>query len=247
MKENKYDNPEFFAQYSQMLRSVNGLDGAGEWHELKKLLPDFTGKRVLDLGCGFGWHCAYAVQQGAASALGIDLSEKMLQTARERNPGEGITYQRGSIEEADFPNSSFDVVLSSLALHYVEDFRSLCQKVYCWLAPGGDFVFSAEHPVFTAQGQQDWIYGEDGRPLCWPVDRYFIEGQRNACFLGQEVVKYHKTLTTYLNSLLNAGFQITGVVEPEPDPAMRDLPGMEDELRRPMMLLVSAQKEKKTP
>ena len=58
MKENKYDDERFFGQYSQMSRSVQGLRGAGEWHELKKMLPDFNGKRVLDLGCGFGWHCS---------------------------------------------------------------------------------------------------------------------------------------------------------------------------------------------
>ena len=52
--ENTYDRKEFFEKYSQMERSVKGLEGAGEWHELQKLLPDFSGKRVLDLGCGFG-------------------------------------------------------------------------------------------------------------------------------------------------------------------------------------------------
>ena len=63
MKENKYNNSHFFSQYSQMSRSVEGLKGAGEWHVLQKMLPDFAGKRVLDLGCGFGWHCAYAIEQ----------------------------------------------------------------------------------------------------------------------------------------------------------------------------------------
>lgn len=64
MKENKYDDEKFFSQYSRMSRSVDGLKGAGEWHVLKTMLPDFKGKRVLDLGCGFGWHCVYAVEQG---------------------------------------------------------------------------------------------------------------------------------------------------------------------------------------
>ena len=62
MKENKYDDEKFFHQYSQMSRSVDGLKGAGEWHVLQKMLPDFQGKRVLDLGCGFGWHCQYAIE-----------------------------------------------------------------------------------------------------------------------------------------------------------------------------------------
>ena len=76
MKENPYDNELFFKKYSEMLRSREGLDGAGAWSELKKLLPDFRGKRVLDLGCGYGWHCKYASENGARAVLGVDISGK---------------------------------------------------------------------------------------------------------------------------------------------------------------------------
>lgn len=72
MKENKYDDPTFFGKYSRMPRSKEGLAAAGEWHVLRRMLPSFEGKRVLDLGCGFGWHCRYAVEQGAASVVGVD-------------------------------------------------------------------------------------------------------------------------------------------------------------------------------
>ena len=101
MKENKYNNSHFFSQYSQMSRSVEGLKGAGEWHVLQKMLPDFAGKRVLDLGCGFGWHCAYAIEHGATHATGIDISEKMLEEARKRNPSPLIEYQCMAIEDFD--------------------------------------------------------------------------------------------------------------------------------------------------
>ena len=90
MKENKYDNSDFFSQYSQMSRSVEGLKGAGEWHVLQKMLPDFAGKRVLDLGCGFGWHCVYAIEHGATHVTGIDISKKMLEEARKRNPSHSL-------------------------------------------------------------------------------------------------------------------------------------------------------------
>ena len=69
MKENKYDEGMFFEKYSQMSRSVQGLQGAGEWRELERMLPDFKDKRVLDLGCGYGWHCRYAAEHGARSVL----------------------------------------------------------------------------------------------------------------------------------------------------------------------------------
>lgn len=244
MLENKYDDPVFFEQYSRMTRSVEGLRGAGEWHALQKLLPDFTGRRVLDLGCGFGWHCAYAAEHGAASVVGIDLSEKMLAKAREQNAAPNITYIRMPVEEVCYPADSFDLVISSLAFHYVPSFDAVCGKVDACLARGGDFVFSVEHPVFTAQGPQDWYYGAQGEKLHWPVDRYFEEGKRTAVFLGESVTKYHRTLETYIQTLLRHGFVVTGLVEPEPEQGMlQTVPGMADELRRPMMLLVSAHKQ----
>lgn len=131
----------------------------------------------------------------------------------------------------------------SLALHYVKDFRSVCQKVAQILPAGGYFVFSVEHPVFTAAGPQDWCYDETGAKCHWPVDRYFSEGKRNAVFLGETITKYHHTLTTYFTALLSAGFQITAVEEPQPTADMlKNIEEMKDELRRPMMLLVSAVK-----
>ena len=77
MKQNKNDDINFFNKYSKMERSIGGLESAGEWHILKTMLPSFEGKRVLDIGCGFGWHCRYASEQKASSIVGIDISEKI--------------------------------------------------------------------------------------------------------------------------------------------------------------------------
>ncbi|KFF13331.1 SAM-dependent methyltransferase [Chryseobacterium soli] len=243
MKENKYDSLSFFNQYEKMLRSQKGLEGAGEWHALQKMLPDFTGKTMLDLGCGFGWHCRYAIENGAKSVTGIDLSEKMLEKAREINHLEGIEYERKALEDVRYPTEKFDIILSSLTFHYIESFDVMAQNIYQWLKPNGHFVFSVEHPVFTAQGNQDWTYAEDGKKLHWPVDNYFAEGKRNTHFLGEDIVKYHRTLTTYMNSLLQQGFRIKEVIEPQPnDTMLEEFSEMKDELRRPMMLLISAEK-----
>jgi ubiquinone/menaquinone biosynthesis C-methylase UbiE len=243
MKENIYDNEQFFQEYSRFPRSVKGLSAAGEWLELKKMFPDFRGKRVLDLGCGFGWHCIYAAEQGAAHIVGIDISEKMLKVAKEKTIYPNIKYQKTAIEDIDFDSGSFDVVISSLAFHYIESFQDICNKVSRWLSVNGDFVFSVEHPIFTAHGIQDWVYDLEGNCQYWPVDKYFNEGMRTASFLGKEVVKYHKTLTTYIRDLLKIGFTITDLVEPQPAEHLLDsIPGMRDELRRPMMLIISAKK-----
>ncbi len=242
MPENKYDDSVFFEKYSQMSRSRQGLEGAGEWRTLQALLPDFTGKRVLDLGCGYGWHCIYAAEHGARSVTGVDVSEKMLQTAREKTSAPQVRYLHMPMEEIDFPAGSFDVVFSSLAFHYIEDFPALLGRISACLAGGGELIFSVEHPVFTAQGPQDWVYTPSGEIDHFPVDHYFSEGKREARFLGEAVTKYHRTLTTYLDSLLTGGFQLLRVVEPQPPEDMLHLPGFQDELRRPMMLIVSARK-----
>ena len=149
MKENKYDDEHFFSQYAQMSRSVEGLQGAGEWHILQKMLPDFTDKRVLDLGCGFGWHCIYAIEHGAKCVTGIDISGKMLEKAQKRNSSPLIEYKCMAIEDFDFQPDTYDIVISSLTFHYLESFINICRKVNSCLTAGGSFVFSVEHPIFT--------------------------------------------------------------------------------------------------
>lgn len=240
MPQNKYDDPAFFAAYSAMPRSRGGLDAALEWPVLRAMLPDLRGKRVLDLGCGFGWHCRYAREQGAASVLGIDLSERMLARAAAMTADPAIEYRRAAIEELDLPAGAFDVVLSSLALHYVGRFDRVCRRVRHALVPGGSFVLSVEHPIFTARAEQDWWRDADGSPLHWPVDGYQHEGSRRTGWLAPDVVKYHRTMSTYLNVLLDAGFGIERLAEPSPPAwALAERPELHDELRRPMFLLIA--------
>lgn len=243
MKENKYDNEQFFEKYSNMDRSKKGLEGAGEWYVMQKILPNFKNKKVLDLGCGYGWHCKYAIEKGADYVLGTDISQNMLNIAKQKNNDERIEYKRIAMEDLDFEKCSFDIVLSSLAFHYVKDFESLMKNISSWIKEGGELVFSVEHPVFTSNGTQDWYYDDNGNILHFPVDNYYYEGKREAMFLGEKVIKYHRTITTYINNLLQNHFIIQHIIEPQPSKEMIDIPGMMDEMRRPMMLLISAKKK----
>lgn len=240
MAVNEYDNETFFEEYAKMTRSQLGLAGAGEWYMLQPLFPDLLGKHVLDLGCGYGWHCKYAVEQGAAQVLGIDISHKMLDEAQKRNADPKIEYRLCGIEDYDCPAAMWDCVVSNLALHYIADLDRVFANVHRTLKTGGTFLFNIEHPSFTAGVHQDWVYGADGQPLYWPIDNYFLPGERVTNFLGCEVRKQHHTLTQILMGLLRAGFVLDAVEEAEPPANTMDLPGMKDELRRPMMLLVKA-------
>ncbi len=236
---NIYDNQEFFDAYAQMSRSQDGLSGAGEWHQLQPLFPPLTGLTMLDLGCGYGWHCKHAAENGAAQVLGIDQSEKMIAEAKKRNGAEKIEYRVCDLQEYEYPSSTFDLVVSNLVLHYIENLDEVYRKVYRTLKPGGTFLFNIEHPVFTAGVKQQWI--SDGeRNLYWPVDGYYESGARKTDFLGHEVVKQHHTLTQILMGLIRAGFQIEALEEAMPPEEWRA--AMPDEMRRPMMLLVKAKK-----
>lgn len=242
MKQNKYDDSKFFEAYSQMPRSREGLSQAAEWPAFRELLPDLRGKRVLDLGCGFGWHCRYSIEQQAKSVVGIDISSNMLARARAATKDNRIEYRCVAIEDADLGAGAFDVALSSLALHYVENIDLVCRKVNRSLETGGSFVLSVEHPIFTSVAAQEWCLGLGDERLHWPVDGYQAEGPRDTNWLANNVIKYHRTVSTYVNTLIDSGFQITRLVELSLPPEMHQDPKWRDELRRPMFLLISATK-----
>ncbi|MGL4449965.1 MAG: class I SAM-dependent methyltransferase [Sarcina sp.] len=167
--ENKYDDEIFFEKYSEMPRSINGLKSAGEWETLKNMIPNLEGKKVLDLGCGFGWHCKYAIDKGAKEVVGIDLSKKMLAKAMEINSDEKIKYVNMDIENSELEDNYYDVIISSLALHYIEDFYKMAKKIYKALNKDGVFVFSVEHPIFTAYGTEKWYTNELNEIIHWII------------------------------------------------------------------------------
>ena len=239
MAQNIYDQDDFFAGYSALRRSREGLAGAPEWPSLRAMLPPLAGRRVVDLGCGFGWFCRFAAEAGAASVLGIDLSEKML--ARAREEGGNVVYERADLETLVLPEAAFDLVYSSLAVHYVADFRRLARMVAASLAPGGRFVFSMEHPLYTAPTVPGWIEREGRR--VWPLDAYLAEGERRTDWLAKGVVKHHRGIGTVVSALLAAGFALTHLVEWGPDAAqIAAHPEWAAERDRPPFLLVGAER-----
>ncbi len=208
MAQNIYDNPEFFAGYSQLPRQVHGLDGAPEWPAVRAMLPDMTGKRVADLGCGFGWV--------------------------------SVKYRLVDLETLELGPAEFDVIFSSLTFHYIRDFGRLTRNIRQALKVGGDLVFTIEHPIFMAAAHPHWTLDEDGRKT-WPVNGYSIEGERRTDWFAKGVLKYHRTLATTLNTLIESGFALSRVAEFAPtQEQIKQMPALAEELERPMLLLVSA-------
>ena len=242
--QNIYDDPRFFAGYSTLERFGAGWERAAEHDDLLTLLPDVGGRRVLDLGCGAGQLARHLATTGAAEVVGVDVSERMLALARADWAHPRVTYRRAAIEDLAFPPERFDLVVSSLVLHYVEDYAGLLRRIAGWLAPGGVLVYSTEHPIYTARLPGDgWVLDDAGRRTRWALDRYAEEGPREESWFVPGVRKVHRTFATLIDGVLDSGLTVERVVEPVPSQQwLEDHPQMSDERSRPMFLLVRARK-----
>lgn len=242
MAQNIYDDPAFFAGYATLDRSVKGLDGAPEWPSVQALLPELAGKEVVDLGCGYGWFSRYACQQGAHSVLALDVSEKMLEIAISLGDNPAIAWQRADLETLQLPAQTFDVAFSALALHYVEALPAMLAVVFAALKPGGQFIFTAEHPIYTAPARQGW-HIDDNQQKSWPVSGYQQEGQRVTNWFADGVIKQHRTLASWINLLIAAGFVISALDEWGPTAEQVALqPALAEERERPMMFIMAVHK-----
>src|SRR5919204_1296329 len=100
--QNVYDNPEFFAGYSQMERFGAGWSRALEQPIFVSVLPNVQGLRVLDLGCGLGQLSYHIANAGAGEVVAVDISQTMLARARTERSHPHVTYQREAIEDLRF-------------------------------------------------------------------------------------------------------------------------------------------------
>ncbi|EMJ9774643.1 TPA: class I SAM-dependent methyltransferase [Morganella morganii] len=213
-KNNVYDDPVFFENYRLLRQNDTGLNGILEVPALRALLPCLKHKQVLDLGSGFGDFARYARQGGAASVTGIELSEKMFTEAQKLTNDPHIRYLHGSMTCLPAALKNFDIIVSSLAIHYIADFTALANDIYTRLQPGGYFVFSVEHPMCTAFASS-YQKDEHGRFVCMPVDNYQDESRRLTHWFVDDVVKYHRTVQHYVTALLDAGFELRALQEPK--------------------------------
>ncbi|MBV9354129.1 MAG: methyltransferase domain-containing protein [Chloroflexi bacterium] len=242
--QNIYDHPDFYAGYASMERFAEGWVRAVEHDDLLALLPPPAGLRALDLGCGTGQLARFLAAQGASSVLGVDLSERMLAVAGREYAHPRVRYERAALEALSLPEADFDLVVSSLAVHYLDDYHGLLRRIARWLAAGGVLVLSTEHPLYTGRlPGEGWVMDASGRADRWAVRRYFDEGPRDEDWFVTGVRKVHRTLSTLVNGVVEAGLVLERVIEPAPSEAwLREHPQSMDEAQRPMFILLRARK-----
>uniref|UniRef100_UPI002AA0E33E class I SAM-dependent methyltransferase n=1 Tax=Serratia marcescens TaxID=615 RepID=UPI002AA0E33E len=153
-----------------------------------------------------------------------------------------MEYRRQDLAQLQLPPESYDLVYSSLTLHYLEDLAALFATVYAALKPGRQFIFTAEHPIYTAPAQQGWLTDGNGQKS-WPVNGYQREGQRVSNWLAEGVIKQHRTLGSYINPLAQQGFIIQHLNEWGPSAQqIAATPALDEEQERPMIFILAAGK-----
>lgn len=191
------------------------------------LVPDVAGNRVLDAGCGTGLYTEWLLEEGA-EVVGVDASEEMLAHAREAVGDRAELHSGNLAEPLEFADDgAFDGVVSALVLDYVEDWNRTFAEFHRVLRPGGFLVFSTNHPF-------------DEFPL--PDDADYHEVERGVHDWGVEIPYYRRPLEEIFDPLLEAGFRLDRVVEPQPtEEFRRQRPERyEKESRRPVFLCVRA-------
>ena len=209
-RQNIYDNEAFFQRFQDNRRNPVNFNDCIETPILLSMLPDLRGKSVLDIGCGMGQHARQYADMGAESVLGIDISRKMLAYAQAHNSAANITYLPMAMEDIDAIDRRFDLVTSSLAFDYVEDFAGLMRKVHGRMREDAKFVFSMSHPIATAwDGAYDrYTRTETGERLYANLRNYCVEGLRKMDWVVDGYECYHRTVATLINALVGAGFVI---------------------------------------
>jgi len=246
--QNIYDNETFFECYKELRSKPGAANDTEEKPALFSLMPPLNGLTVLDLGCGFGENCEAFFKMGASQVIGVDISEKMLEVAKKDYSS--ATYLRGDmndlsflIETQELPRS-YDLIVSSLAIHYIKDVKKLFSQIYSLLNNGGYFIFSQEHPLTTAPicGVSWEKNGEIA--TCYKLSDYGRSGERKVTWFVDGVIKYHRTFTELFEAITEAGFTVTKLYEPFPgEEDIKVSPKRANNLHKPNFLLIKAEKK----
>ena len=235
-----YDDDDVFATYMARRQRADNPNETLEAPAFETAIGKLDGLRILDLGCGAASFGRKALDGGARTYVGVEGSRKMAAAGRETLRGTSASLIEDRVERWSYPTAAFDLVVSRLVLHYIEDLRPVFENINRTLVEGGRWVFSVEHPVITSCSR-GWTPGTERQD--WLVDDYFSAGARNTSWLGGEVRKYHRTIEDYFSAMQATGFMVEQLREARPRPDMfADATTYERRKRIPLFLILGGRK-----
>lgn len=241
-----FDDDRFFYKYLELRKDKNNYNDLIEQPIIFSLLGDISNKSILDIGCGYGTTTYKLSELGGDRILGIDSSEKMIMKAKLDNYKNNIEYRVLNAVDLDLITETFDIVVSCLVIHYIENIDKLFNNINNLLNENGEFIFSMEHPIFTASvdnTSRKWLYNRRGEVSGFILDNYSKEGVRKSNWLNKDLIKYHYKTSTIINKLVENGFVIDKIEEPSPSRKMvKALSKAEHEIHRPVFLIIKCHK-----
>jgi SAM-dependent methyltransferase len=168
-----------------------------------------TLESVLEIGCGPGGLVDVLLGMNATHVTAVDRSVPLLREAKKRIKDHRANFVVGDVLAKEFQSGSFDVVVSSLTFHFIEDIERLFANIETWLRNDGVLLFSVRHSIRSSN-----TGGEMGDREEWLVADYFVGGRRVWKWLGEEFIIFHRTIEDYSRAISGAGLRIDAIIEP---------------------------------
>ena len=189
----------YYLEYPAMMQAVENL---------------VSGKDILDIGCGTGI-LSEELRKLGGTVTGVDISEEMLKIAGKEYPN--IKFSVANTNSLPFPDASFDIAVSSLVMHYIQNLQPAFVEISRILRPNGQFLFSMHHPAqltFTKTTKK-----VSNEPVFKPYfnnDKYYWE------MCGEKLLSFQHTFEDIIKNLKYAGFCLLDLVECRPDASVKD-------------------------
>jgi len=198
------------------------------------LVPNIKNKKVLSLGCGSGEDSSHLKKLGAKKSVGIDISTELIKIATASYPD--CNFEVMDMEHLNFPNSSFDFIYSSLAIHYMKNWTRVFKETYRVLKPNSYFLFSCGHPIRYAMknvsdkkshiSKLEILKDRKTKKIIITGDYLGITKIGNGLGSGlgsDNVITWRKSFSEISSEIFSAGFLIEQIVEPNPLKGLKNI------------------------
>lgn len=229
-----FDSYEEMAEYYFKYVDTKPFNAYYERPATLSLLPDVKGKKVLDAGCAAGWYTNWLLEKGA-SVIAIDFSPSMIEMTKKRVGNKAKIVRADLNKQLDFiEDNSQDIIVSSLVLHYIKEWKHLMNEFNRVLKKEGQLIFSVHHPFM------DFTY--------FKRENYFLTELLNDEWQTNDrkvkVQFYRRPLNQIIAPVINTGFIIDKLLEPMPTEQFKiNQPNTYDRLtKKPQFLFIRAKK-----
>jgi len=238
--ENIHEETISMESYDEMAKYYENFVDTKPWNAYYErpatlsLFSEIRNKKILDLGCAGGWYTNYLLEKGA-DVIAIDVNKNMVEITKKRTQCKCTVIQADINNGFDFiEKCSLDIVLASLVLHYIKDIEKAFSEINRMLKTDGELIFSTHHPLmeFIRFKRENYM------------DIELLDDEWN---MGNEKIKvqfYRRPLTKLLQPLIDNGFHIEKILEPEPNEEFRNkLPEAYEQLKKiPNFIFIKARK-----